>query len=118
MRKALPGPFTFILPANNEVPKIFRNRRKTIGIRVPDTNICREIVKALGHPLMNSSLHDDEDKIAKYLNDPKIIYEKYHAMVDMVIDGGAGNLEASTVVDCSNGNVKIMRQELGIIEGY
>lgn len=118
MRKALPGPFTFILHASSEIPKIFRSRKRTIGIRVPDNNICREIVETLGRPLMNSSLHDEEDEIAKYLNDPEIIYEKYHKLVDMVIDGGFGNLEASTVVDCSAGSVNVVRQGLGLIEGY
>ncbi|MBI3503123.1 MAG: threonylcarbamoyl-AMP synthase [Bacteroidetes bacterium] len=118
MRKALPGPFTFILHANSEIPKIFRSRKKTIGIRVPDNSICRKIVKQLESPLMNSSLHDEEDEIAEYLNDPEKIYEKYHKLVDIVIDGGYGNLTASTVVDCSEGRINILRQGLGIIEGY
>ena len=118
MRKALPGPFTFILHASSEIPKIFRSKKKTIGIRVPDNIICNSIVKELDSPLMNSSLHDDEDEIAEYLNDPEKIYEKYHKLVDIVIDGGFGNLIASTVVDCSEGRVNIIRQGLGIIEGY
>ena len=118
MRKALPGPFTFILHASSEIPKIFRSRKKTIGIRVPDNIICREIVKELGTPLMNSSLHNQEDEISEYLNDPDEIHEKYHKLVDIVIDGGYGNLIASTVVDCSAGGINIVRQGLGIIEGY
>lgn len=118
MRKALPGPFTFILHANSEIPKIFRNRKKTIGIRVPDNAVSREIVKELGTPLMNSSLHDEEDEITEYMNDPEQIHEKYHKLVDIVIDGGFGNLIASTVVDCSRGGINIIRQGLGIIEGY
>jgi tRNA threonylcarbamoyl adenosine modification protein (Sua5/YciO/YrdC/YwlC family) len=118
MRKALPGPFTFILHANNAIPKIFRNRKKTIGIRVPDNNICIEIVKSLSSPLMNSSLHDEEDEIAEYMNDPQQIYQKYHKLVDIVVDGGLGNFTPSTVVDCSSGKVNVIRQGLGIIEGY
>ena len=118
MRKALPGPFTFILHASNEIPKIFRSRKKTIGIRVPENNICNSIVKELEAPLMNSSLHDEEDEITEYLNDPEKIHNKYHKLVDIVIDGGFGNLIASTVVDCSNGSINIVRQGLGIIEGY
>lgn len=118
MRKALPGPFTFILEANSEIPKIFRSRKKNIGIRVPENLICSAIVKELGSPLMNSSLHNEEDEIAEYFNDPYEIHAKYHHLVDIVIDGGVGNLIASTVVDCSGGYVKIVRRGLGIIEGY
>lgn len=118
MRKALPGPFTFILQAGSLIPKIFRTRKKTIGIRVPDNEICRSIVKELGSPLMNTSLHNEDDDITEYLNDPEEIHNKYHKIVDMVIDGGFGNLDPSTVVDCSNGGVNIIRQGLGVIEGY
>ncbi|MBI4929612.1 MAG: threonylcarbamoyl-AMP synthase [Bacteroidetes bacterium] len=118
MRKALPGPFTFILHAGSEIPKIFRSRKKTIGIRVPDNEICRSIVKELESPLMNSSLHNEEDEISEYLNDPEEIHNKYHKLVDIVVDGGFGNLIASTVVDCSTGGTNIIRQGLGIIEGY
>ena len=116
MRKALPGPFTFILHASSEIPKIFRSRKKTIGIRVPDNTICREIVKEVGSPLMNTSLHDENDEIHEYMNDPEAIHAKYHKLVDIVIDGGFGNLTASTVVDCSAGGINIIRQGLGIIE--
>lgn len=118
MRKALPGPFTFILHAGSTIPKIFRTKKKTIGIRVPDNNICREIVKELGNPLMNSSLHNENNEITEYMNDPEEIHNKYHKIVDMVIDGGIGNLTASTVVDCSGSGINIIRQGLGIIEGY
>ena len=123
MRKALPGPFTFILHASNEIPKIFRSRKKTIGIRVPDNSICRNIVKELNSPIMNSSLHNEEDEISEYLNDPEEIYKKYHKLVDIVVDGGIGNLVASTVVDCSAGEINIIRKgpdgyREGVIEGY
>lgn len=118
MRKALPGPFTFILHAGNMIPKIFRTRKKTIGIRVPDNNICRGIIKELGNPIMNTSLHDENDEITEYLNDPEEIHNRYHKVVDIVIDGGFGNLVPSTVVDCSAGGIDIVRQGLGVIEGY
>jgi tRNA threonylcarbamoyl adenosine modification protein (Sua5/YciO/YrdC/YwlC family) len=118
MRKALPGPFTFILQAGSLIPKIFRTRKKTIGIRVPNNSICRNIVKELGSPLMNTSLHNNENEIIEYMSDPEEIHNKYHKLVDIVIDGGLGNLAPSTVLDCSAGRVDIIRQGLGIIEGY
>jgi tRNA threonylcarbamoyl adenosine modification protein (Sua5/YciO/YrdC/YwlC family) len=115
MRKALPGPFTFILEANNDVPKILKNKRKTVGIRVPDNNICLEIVRELGSPILSTSIHD-ENSIIEYTTDPELIYEKYKNLVDIVIDGGTGNLEPSTVVDCSDGDITIIRQGLGILD--
>ena len=117
MKKALPGPFTFILEANNNIPRFFKSKKKTIGIRIPDNNICYEIVKELGHPIMSTSIHD-EDEILEYTTDPGLIYEKYKNLVDIVIDGGYGNNEASTIVDCTEGNFTIVRQGLGILEGY
>lgn len=117
MRKALPGPFTFILEANNNVPKLFRSKKKTVGIRVPDNTICFEIVKQLGNPIMSTSVHDD-DEIIEYTTDPELIHEKYKDLVDIVIAGGYGNNEASTVVDCTNGNFSILRQGLGDLGQY
>ena len=117
MRKALPGPFTFILEANNNVPKLFRSKKKTVGIRVPDNTICFEIVKQLGNPIMSTSVHDD-DEIIEYTTDPELIHEKYKDLVDIVIAGGYGNNEASTVVDCTNGNFTILRQGLGDLGQY
>lgn len=114
MRKSLPGPFTFILEANNNVPKLFKSSKKTVGIRVPDNKICSEIVKMLGNPIMSTSIHD-EDEIIEYTTDPEMIYEKYKDIVDIVIAGGYGNIEPSTVVDCSDGDVTILRQGLGIL---
>jgi tRNA threonylcarbamoyl adenosine modification protein (Sua5/YciO/YrdC/YwlC family) len=116
MRRTLPGPFTFILDANNNVPKIFKSRKKTIGIRVPANNIVRDIVKELGNPLMSASVHNEEDNILDYITDPELIHEKYKKLVDIVIDGGPGHTEASTVVDCTSGETVILRQGLGIIE--
>ena len=117
MKKALPGPFTFILNANNNVPKIFQSRKKTIGIRIPDNNICREIVNELGNPIMSTSVYD-EDEILEYTTDPELIHEKYGSLVDIVVDGGFGNNEASTVIDCTGDEMEIVRQGMGIIEGY
>jgi tRNA threonylcarbamoyl adenosine modification protein (Sua5/YciO/YrdC/YwlC family) len=100
MKKALPGPFTFILQANTNVPRIFQSRKKTIGIRVPDNSITRQIVEELGNPVISTSIYD-EDEIIEYTTDPELIHEKYINMVDMVIDGGYGGNTPSTVVDCT-----------------
>jgi tRNA threonylcarbamoyl adenosine modification protein (Sua5/YciO/YrdC/YwlC family) len=116
-RKALPGPFTFILEANNNVPKLFKSKKKTVGIRVPDNPICLEIVSQLGNPVMSTSVHDD-DELIEYTTDPEQIYEKYKHTVDIVIAGGFGNLQPSTVVDCTNGDFEILRQGLGDLDQY
>lgn len=117
MRKALPGPFTFIVEANNNVPKLFKSKKKTVGIRIPDNKICLEIVKQLGNPIMTTSIHDD-DEIIEYTTDPELIYEKYKNLVDIVIAGGYGNNEASTVIDCSDGGFTILRQGAGLLEEF
>ena len=117
MKKALPGPFTFVLEANNNVPKIFRSKKKTVGIRIPDNTICLNIIKQLGNPIMSTSVHDD-DEIIEYTTDPELIYEKYKNLVDIVIAGGYGNNQASTIVDCTNGDFTILRQGLGVLEEY
>ncbi len=114
MRKCLPGPFTFILDANNNVPKLFQSRKKTVGIRVPNNSIPRQIVEYLGHPIMSTSIHDD-DEIVEYSTDPELIYEKYKNIVDIVIDGGYGDNEPSTIVSCEVDNFEIIRQGKGII---
>ena len=116
MRKVLPGPFTFILEANNNVPKIFKSRKKSVGIRVPDNNIARAIVKELEHPVLSASVHDEENEILEYITDPESIHQKYHKLVDIVIDGGPSETEGSTVVDCTSGQPLILRQGLGITE--
>jgi tRNA threonylcarbamoyl adenosine modification protein (Sua5/YciO/YrdC/YwlC family) len=115
MKKALPGPFTFILNANSNVPKIFRNKKKTIGIRVPDNNICMEIVKELGNPIMSSSVHDDDD-VVEYTTDPELIHEKNSHLVDIVIDGGYGHNIASTVIDCTGAEPIVIRDGSGEID--
>jgi tRNA threonylcarbamoyl adenosine modification protein (Sua5/YciO/YrdC/YwlC family) len=117
MRKALPGPFTFILKANSKVPKIFQSKKKTVGIRIPDYKICNELVKELGNPIITTSIHD-EDEILDYTTDPHLIYEKYEKLVDIVIDGGFGGNMPSTVVDCSEGDFTILRQGLGNLDKY
>ena len=115
MRKNLPGPFTFILNANNKVPKIFQSKKKTIGIRIPDNNILAAVIEELGHPLVTTSIHDD-DEIVEYTTDPELIHERYKDKVDLVVDGGYGDNEASTVVDCTGDEPEIIRQGKGVLE--
>lgn len=117
MRKALPGPFTFILKANSNVPKLFKSKKKTVGIRIPENNICRAIVKNLEHPIVSTSIHDD-DRIVDYTTNPEAIHEKYKKIVDIVVDGGFGRNVPSTVIDCSDGGFKIIRNGLGDIDEY
>ncbi len=114
MRKALPGPFTFILNGTSRIPKIFKNNKRTIGIRVPDNNIARELVARLGNPIIATSVHDD-DEIIEYTTDPELIHEKYNHAVDVVINGGFGNNEASTIVDLTQEEPVIIRQGIGEI---
>lgn len=114
MNRALPGPYTFILNANTSVPKLFKSKKKTIGIRVPDNNIARELVKFLGNPIISTSVHDD-DEILEYITDPELIHEKYENQVDVVIDGGYGQNEASTVIDCTDNDPIIIREGIGSV---
>ena len=116
LNQSLPGPFTFILTANNIVPKLFDSNKKEIGIRIPDNKILLAIVELLGNPIATTSLHNDEDGIQDYFADPYAIYERYDDTIAMIIDGGNGRLEASTVIDCTSGAPEIVRQGLGIIE--
>ena len=112
MRDNLPGPFTFILPAGNRLPKIFKNR-KEVGIRIPDNNIAREICEALGAPLLSTSLKVDEHEDIEYMTLPELIDEKYADLVDLIIDGGEGGTEQSTIVNCVDGEPEIVRQGKG-----
>lgn len=112
IKKNLPGPFTFILPASNNIPKLFKNKKKTVGIRIPQNNIILEIVKQFGHPILTTSIHD-EDEILEYTTDPELIHEKFQQQVDVVIDGGFGNNIPSTVIDCTDTEPVIIRQGLG-----
>lgn len=115
MKKYLPGPYTFILPANTNVPKLFKNNKKTIGIRVPDNTIIRELVKELGNPILSTSVRDEDD-IIEYTTDPELIYEKFADLVDVVIDGGYGDNEPSTIIDCTGDELEIIRYGKGEIE--
>ena len=114
MKKNLPGPFTFILPTSSELPKMYKNRRE-VGIRVPDNNIIRQLVKELGNPILTMSIHD-EDEYIEYSTDPELIAEKYEDVVDVVIDGGMGGTEASTVIDCTSDEFVIVRQGKGELD--
>jgi tRNA threonylcarbamoyl adenosine modification protein (Sua5/YciO/YrdC/YwlC family) len=115
LKRNLPGPFTFIVQANNQIPKLFKNKKKTVGIRIPDNNIVSELVKELGRPIITTSIHDT-DEVIEYTTDPELIYEKYHDIAEIVINGGYGRNEASTIVDCTSEEIKIIRQGLGILE--
>jgi tRNA threonylcarbamoyl adenosine modification protein (Sua5/YciO/YrdC/YwlC family) len=112
MKKNLPGPFTFILNANSNIPKLFRSTKKSIGIRVPQNNIIREIVRELGNPILSTSVRDG-DAIFEYTTDPELIHEKYGDLVDLVIDGGFGGNVASTVIDCLGNEPIITRYGKG-----
>lgn len=112
MKKNLPGAFTFILNTTSSLPKIYKNK-KTVGIRVPDSNIIRELVRCLGNPILTSSIKDEDDEVLEYLTDPELIHEKYNGVVDIVIDGGYGGIEASTIVDCTGDDPEITRQGKG-----
>jgi tRNA threonylcarbamoyl adenosine modification protein (Sua5/YciO/YrdC/YwlC family) len=115
LKRNLPGPFTFIVQANNQIPKMFKNKKKTVGIRIPDNSIVMELVRELGRPIITTSIHDP-DEVIEYTTDPELIYEKYSDIAEIVIDGGYGRNEASTVVDCTSEEFTILRQGLGLLE--
>ena len=117
MKKALPGPFTFILNANSNVPRIFQSRKKTIGIRVPDNPISRQLVGDFGNPIIATSIYDN-DEILEYTTDPELIYDNLSQSVDLVINGGYGGNIPSTVIDCTGDEIEVVRQGKGIIEDY
>lgn len=111
LKRALPGPYTFILPGNNNLPKEFK-KKKTVGIRVPDNNIVLEMVKLLGNPIVSTSIHDD-DEVLEYSTDPELIFEKWQNLVDVVVDGGYGDNQPSTVIDLSEGEPIVIREGKG-----
>ncbi|KPQ13722.1 MAG: Sua5/YciO/YrdC/YwlC family tRNA threonylcarbamoyl adenosine modification protein [Algoriphagus marincola HL-49] len=115
MKKAFPGPFTFILEASSQVPKIMQMNKKTVGIRVPDHNVPRMLVQELGQPILTTSIHD-EDEVIEYSTDPELIFEKYQHLVDVVIDGGYGQNVGSTILDCTGEEVEVIREGLGLVE--
>jgi len=112
MKRVLPGPYTFILNANNNVPRFFQSKKKTVGIRNPDHLVPVQIVEQLGNPIMTTSLHH-EDEIIDYLTDPAEIYARFGKMADIVIDSGHGGITPSTVVDCTSDELVIIREGLG-----
>ncbi|RTL09835.1 MAG: threonylcarbamoyl-AMP synthase [Flavobacteriaceae bacterium] len=114
LKRALPGPYTFILPGNNDLPKEFR-KKKTVGIRIPDNNIAREIVKLLGNPIVSTSIHD-EDEVIEYSTDPELIFEKWQNKVDLVIDGGYGDNVASTIIDLTGYEPEVVREGKGSLD--
>lgn len=114
LKRALPGPYTFILPGNNNLPKDFK-KKKTVGIRVPDNAIARALVDALGNPIVSTSIRDEDD-VLEYTTDPELIFEKWQNLVDIVIDGGYGGNVASTVIDLSEGEPEIIREGKGSLD--
>ena len=115
MKAYLPGPYTFILNASNNVPKILKQKKKTVGIRVPDNNIILEIVRKLGHPILTTSLKE-EDEILEYSTDPEVIHDEYKDLVDLVIDGGYGGVIPSTILDCTGDEPVLVREGLGSLD--
>lgn len=115
LKKALPGPYTFILPCSQAVCEVFSSAKKTIGVRVPENDFVQLLIKELDSPLLAASLHD-EDEIIKYSTDPSTIYEQFDEKVDLIVDGGYGKNTGSTVVDCSDGSPLVLRQGLGGID--
>jgi len=116
MKRVLPGPYTFVLKASGEVPKLFKSAKKTIGIRVPNHPVALALLHELGQPLVVSSVHDEDD-LLEYTTDPELIAERWGHAVDLVVDGGIGQLEASTVIDCSMGEPEVVREGLGPVDG-
>ncbi|WP_108425667.1 L-threonylcarbamoyladenylate synthase [Muricauda amoyensis] len=114
LKRTLPGPYTFILPGNNNLPKDFK-KKKTVGIRVPDNAIAQALVNGLGNPIVSTSIRDDDD-ILEYTTDPELIFEKWQNLVDIVIDGGYGGNVASTVIDLSEGEPLVVREGKGSLE--
>ena len=114
LKRALPGPYTFILPGSNNLPNPFK-KRKTVGIRIPDNNIARTLVEKLGNPIVSTSIRD-EDEILEYTTDPELIYEKWDNLVDIVIDGGYGDNTASTIIDLTEDEPIVVREGKGSLD--
>jgi tRNA threonylcarbamoyl adenosine modification protein (Sua5/YciO/YrdC/YwlC family) len=114
LKRALPGPYTFILPGNNNLPKDFK-KKKTVGIRVPDNNIAKALVVGLGNPIISTSIRDEDD-VLEYTTDPELIFEKWENLVDIVIDGGYGDNVASTIIDLSKGYPQVVREGKGDLD--
>ena len=114
LKRALPGPYTFVLPGNRNLPKDFK-KKKTVGIRVPDHKTAQELVRALGNPIVSTSMKDDDD-LLEYTTDPELIYEKWKDLVDVVVNGGYGGNVPSTIIDLSSGEAKILREGKGTLD--
>src|SRR5690606_13531619 len=114
MKKALPGPYTFIVPASSEIPRLFKNNKRTVGIRVPDHPIPLALVEALGHALVVSSVHDD-DAVLEHTTDPELINDRIGKQVELVIDGGMGGIQGSTVIDLTGAEPEVLREGKGPI---
>ncbi len=114
LKRALPGPYTFILPGNNSLPTVFK-KKKEVGIRVPDNAITQAIVEELGNPIISTSIYD-EDEVIEYMTDPELIFEKWHTLVDVVVDGGYGDNVASTIIDLTTGEPVLIREGRGSLE--
>ena len=116
MKDILPGPYTFLLTANNKVPKKIQDKKKTVGIRIPDNNIARMLVEKLGNPIMSTSLPNNEEEEQEYSTNPELIHEKYNGSVDAVIDGGPGELNQSTIIDCTGEESYVVREGKGEVQ--
>lgn len=114
LKRNLPGPYTFVLPGNNNLPSVFK-KKKTVGIRVPDNNICRALVAGLGNPIISTSIKDD-DEVIEYTTDPELILEKWDNIVDIVIDGGYGDNIPSTVIDLTTAEPEVIREGKGSLQ--
>ncbi len=116
MKQLLPGPYTILLTANNKVPKQIQDKKKTVGIRIPDNNIARMLVEKLGNPIMSGSIPLEEGEEQEYATNPELMHEKYKDVVDGVIDGGPGSLEQSTIIDCTDSECFVVREGIGEVE--
>ncbi|MCK8524146.1 L-threonylcarbamoyladenylate synthase [Aquimarina sp. D1M17] len=114
LKRTLPGPYTFVLPGSNNLPTVFK-KKKTVGIRVPNNNICIAIVEELGNPIVSTSIHD-EDEVIEYTTDPELILEKWDNLVDMVVDGGYGDNIPSTVIDLTGDEPELIREGKGAVD--
>ena len=115
MKASLPGPYTFILKSSRLVPKLFQTNKKTVGIRVPDNAIAQALIKELGSPLVSASVHS-EDEILDYLTEPEEIYDQYQSQIDLMIEGGTGDNQPSTIIDCTEGEAVLVREGKGTVD--
>ncbi len=113
MRRVLPGPFTFIFEASSKVPKLLKQNKKTIGIRVPDHPVCHELIEKLGNPIMSTSIRNNNDDLMEYYSDPELIYQEYNGKIDLMIDAGFGNIYPTTVIDCTGPEPVLIREGIG-----